>query len=110
MKRQLVRASIVAIGAMRDVNPRLHFCHIDPVINVLPKRPGLAREASTYHLSQFEACDMILGRREPDLGGQENFVDLIGVSFISRSVDAWRRHDRKAARPASSHPPSRFRQ
>ena len=69
MKRQLVRASIVAIGAMRDVNPRLHFCHIDPVINVLPKRPGLAREASTYHLSQFEACDMILGRREPDLGG-----------------------------------------
>ena len=49
------------------------------------------------HLSQFEACDMILGRREPDLGGQGDFVDLIGVSFISRSVDAWRRHDRRAA-------------
>ena len=65
MKRQLVRARIVAIGAMRDVNPPLHFCHTDLVINVLPGRPGLARETSTYDLSQFEACDMILGRREP---------------------------------------------
>jgi hypothetical protein len=81
MKRQLVRASIVAIGAMREVNPRIRFCHIDPLINVLPERPELAREAQTYHLSQFEACEMILGRREPDLGGQEDFVDLIGVNY-----------------------------
>ena len=81
MKRQLVRASIVAIGAMREVNPRIRFCHIDPVINVLAEQPELAREARIYHLSQFEACDMILGRREPDLGGQEDFVDLIGVNY-----------------------------
>jgi hypothetical protein len=71
MKRQLLRASIVA---MRGVNPRLHFCHIDPVINVLPERLALARETPTYHLSRFEACDMIPGRREPDLGGQGDLV------------------------------------
>ena len=46
-----------------------------------PERPELAREARIYHLSQFEACDMILGRRESDLGGQEDFVDLIGVNY-----------------------------
>ena len=60
---------------MREVNPRIRFCHIDPIINVLAERPELAREARIYHLSQFEACDMILGRREPDLGGQGDFVD-----------------------------------
>ena len=47
MKRQLVRASIVAIGAMREVNPRIRFCHIDPIINVLAERPELAREAQS---------------------------------------------------------------
>ena len=51
MKRQLVRASIGAIGAMREVNPRLHFSHFDRVINVLPERQTLARETPTCHLS-----------------------------------------------------------
>lgn len=81
MKRQLVLASVTAIRAMREVNPRIRFCHIDPLINVLPRRPGLEQEAQRYHLSQFEACDMILGRKDPELGGQEDFVDLIGLNY-----------------------------
>jgi hypothetical protein len=81
MKRQLVRASVAAIGAMREVNPHIRLCHIDPLINVLPARPELTEEAHRYHLSQFEACDMILGRREPELGGQEDFIDLIGLNY-----------------------------
>lgn len=81
IKRQLVRASIEAIKSMREVNPRIRFCHIDPMINVLPERPELEAEARTYHLSQFEACDMILGRNSPELGGQEDFVDLIGLNY-----------------------------
>jgi beta-glucosidase/6-phospho-beta-glucosidase/beta-galactosidase len=80
-KKQLVRASVAAIGAMREVNPRIRFCHIDPLINVQPERPELAAEARGYHLSQFEAWDMILGRRNPELGGQEDFVDLIGLNY-----------------------------
>ena len=81
MKRQLVRASIAAIGAMREINPRIRFCHIDPLINVLPETPDLEEEARLYHHSQYEACDMILGRRAPELGGQEDFVDLIGLNY-----------------------------
>ncbi len=81
MKQQLVRASIAAIGAMRAVNPAIRFCHIDPVISIQPERPELTRAAHAYHLSQFQACDMILGRRCPELGGQEDFVDLIGLNY-----------------------------
>ncbi len=80
-KRQLVRASIAAIGAMREINPRIRFCHIDPMINVLPARPEQAEKAHRYHLSQFEACDMILGRKSPELGGQNDFVNLIGLNY-----------------------------
>jgi beta-glucosidase/6-phospho-beta-glucosidase/beta-galactosidase len=81
MKKQLVRASIAAIQAMRAVNSRIRLCHIDPVISIQPERPRLARASRDYHLSQFQACDMILGRRCPELGGQEDFVDLIGLNY-----------------------------
>ncbi|HEX4666876.1 MAG TPA: hypothetical protein VH207_09760 [Chthoniobacterales bacterium] len=81
MKRQLVRASVAAIGALREVNPRIRLCHIDPLINVQPERPELAAEARLHHLSQYEACDMILGRQAPELGGQEDFIDLIGLNY-----------------------------
>ncbi|MBV9007800.1 MAG: beta-glucosidase [Verrucomicrobia bacterium] len=81
MKRQLVRASVAAINAMREVNREIRFCHIDPIINVIPERPENAAEAKAYHLSQFEACDMIMGRTAPELGGREDFVDLVGVNY-----------------------------
>ena len=37
LKVQLVRASIAAIEAIRNVDPRARFVQIDPVINVVPK-------------------------------------------------------------------------
>ena len=83
MKRQLVRASIEAIGAVREVNPRIRICHIDPMINVMAKNPTPENIAAAraYHQSQFEACDMIIGRQAPELGGQDDFVNLIGVNY-----------------------------
>jgi hypothetical protein len=81
MKRQLVRASMAAIGALREVNPRIRLCHIDPLINVQAERPELAAEVRLHLLSQYEACDMILGRQAPELGGQEDFIDLIRLNY-----------------------------
>ena len=36
MKRQLVRASIHAIAAMREANPAVRIAQVDPIINVVP--------------------------------------------------------------------------
>lgn len=83
MKQQLVRASIQAIGAMRQINPQVRVCHIDPMINVIAEQPGPENEiaAQAYHQSQFEACDMITGRKAPELGGSEDCIDLVGVNY-----------------------------
>ncbi len=83
MKRQLVRASIEAIDAIRQINPRVRICHVDPMINVIPKNPTPENVAAArgYHESQFEAGDMLLGRKAPELGGREETVDLIGVNY-----------------------------
>src|SRR5215203_3067369 len=64
MKRQLVRATIESIAAMRAVNPAIRVCQIDPMINVVPRSHASddVRNAADYQVSQFEAWDMILGR------------------------------------------------
>lgn len=83
MKRQLVRATIEAIAAMRAVNPAIRLFQIDPMINVIAKEscPQDAAAAESYRQSQFEAWDMIAGRAQPELGGQEDFLDVIGVNY-----------------------------
>ena len=83
MKRKLVRASVESIKAMRQINPRIRFFHLDPMINVIARDPTPESFAASnaYHRSQFEAYDMITGRQTPELGGQEDFVDFVGVNY-----------------------------
>jgi len=91
MKRQLVRASIEAIHAMRAVNPAIRIIHIDPIINVVPasSTPADVRRAEEYRQSQFQACDMLLGRALPELGGGEELIDIIGVNYYIHNQFVW---------------------
>ena len=83
LKRQLVRASVESIKAMREINPRIKFFHIDPMINVLATNPTPENvaAANAYHRSQFEAYDMLAGRQSPELGGKEDLIDVVGVNY-----------------------------
>jgi beta-glucosidase/6-phospho-beta-glucosidase/beta-galactosidase len=94
MKRQLVRASIEAIHAMRAVNPAIRIFQIDPIINVVPRssRPDDVRNAEGYRVSQFESWDMILGRTQPELGGREDLIDVIGVNYYIHNQFVWQGH------------------
>lgn len=93
LKRQLVRASIAAIAAIREVSPRARFVQIDPLIQVFPRPGDFASRAKAQALTQaqFESWDMLAGRRAPELGGSEACLDIIGVNFYCHNqwiVDA----------------------
>ena len=94
MKRQLVRASILAIEAMRAVNPAIRVVQVDPIINVVPRSPRDEdlRNAESYRLSQFEAWDMILGRVQPELGGRDDLIDVIGANYYVHNQFIWGGH------------------
>ena len=84
LKDQLVRASIAGIEALWDINPLTRITIIDPIINVLPGDPKNAkqvRDAENYRLSQYAAFDMLAGRWKPELGGKEEYLDIIGVNY-----------------------------
>lgn len=81
MKMNLVAAAIAAIDAMRNEDPRARFLSVDPLIHMVPDNEQMrdaAREHSDY---QFQASDMLCGRREPQLGGSPAHLDLVGVNY-----------------------------
>lgn len=83
LKRRLVRANIESIKAIRRIAPDTRFVQTDPAIRVLPSNnsPRTIRDAKNYHESQFQACDMLTGKIEPELGGKPEYLDIVGVNY-----------------------------
>jgi hypothetical protein len=83
LKTQLVRACLAAIDALWDVDPRARILHADPAVHIVPdpERPEDHAEAQGYQLAQYQAWDMIAGQLWPQLGGDERYLDLVGVNY-----------------------------
>lgn len=107
LKRHLVRAALAANEAIHAADPRARILAIDPLIHVAADSAQDADEAAFQHEAQFEAWDMLAGRREPSLGGSERALDLIGVNYyphnqwLARSRDVLA-HDDPRRRPFSA--------
>ena len=83
LKHQLVRASIAAIEAIRQVDPQARFVQVDPAIHIRASndRPGPQREAENARQGQFEAWDMLCGKAWPGLGGRPEYLDILGLNY-----------------------------
>jgi hypothetical protein len=82
-KRQLVRAAVAGVHAMRAADSGCRFLWAEPLIHVAPHNHSKKERegAERMRVSQFEAYDMLLGRIEPELGGSADMVDMIGLNF-----------------------------
>jgi hypothetical protein len=87
LKRQLVRGALRATDALRAELPNLRLIAPEPVIHIVgdPKRPDDVLQAAEYQSAMFEAWDMLSGRAQPELGGKENYLDIIGVNYYDRN-------------------------
>jgi beta-glucosidase/6-phospho-beta-glucosidase/beta-galactosidase len=83
LKRQLIQATLAGIHSIKSVDPTVRILITDPAIHVVPQsdKPSARRAAELYRRSQFEAFDMLSGRREPELGGTPEAVDIIGLNY-----------------------------
>ena len=87
VKRRLVRAALAAMQAMRQVDPRARFLHVEPLVHVVAPadRPDLQAQADMVRSWQWQAWDLLCGRLEPDLGGSPDSLDLLGVNHYHSS-------------------------
>ncbi len=83
LKRQLVRAAIVSVDAIRAVCPAARFVFTDPAIHITSASndPIQKATAEKYRQAQFHALEMLSGKREPQLGGAPAYLDIIGVNY-----------------------------
>ena len=83
LKRILIRSTIAAINAIRQIDSRARFVAVEPLIHIFPKsdsRVDIA-VAAAHNEGQFEAIDLLCGRLEPELGGRPEYLDIFGVNY-----------------------------
>jgi beta-glucosidase/6-phospho-beta-glucosidase/beta-galactosidase len=83
VKRHLVIAALAAVEAIRSADPECRIFWAEPLVHILPRNdePEVAEAARLHRESQFESCDMLLGRLAPELGGGDHGADAIGLNY-----------------------------
>jgi hypothetical protein len=104
IKRQLIRACVASVEAIRLVDRRARFVYPEPTIHVVapPGRPDFQRNANAHVQSQYEAWDMVGGWLSPELGGRPDYLDILGSNFYA--TNEWRTEN-DARIPWDSIPP-----
>lgn len=87
LKRQLIRGAVRASEALLAEVPGVRLVSPEPVIHIVgdPNRPDDVRQAAEYRSAMFEAWDMLTGRAQPELGGREQYLEIIGVNYYDRN-------------------------
>ena len=83
LKVQLARAAIEGMEAIWSVVPNARFTIVDPIVHVIPhpNRPEDNAAAAAHRAAQFQGWDLLAGRLWPQIGGDEKYLDLIGINY-----------------------------
>ncbi len=83
LKCRLVRASLLAIDAIRAEDASARFLHVEPIIHVVPpaEAPWRLDDAARVASWQWQAWDMLRGTLRPEFGGSAGALDLLGVNY-----------------------------
>lgn len=83
LKVQLARAWLAAAAELRAIDPRARLMMAEPLIAIhhvdWSGRPRW--EAQGWHDAQFQAFELVSGRMWPQIGGGEEWLDLVGVNY-----------------------------
>lgn len=82
LKCRLVKAALAGMKAIREVDPRARFMHVEPIVHVVPpmNQPDLQPLADEVASHQWQVWDLLAGTLLPELGGHPEALDLIGVN------------------------------
>ena len=97
LKAQLAKCVIEAIKAIRVIDPDVRFVHIDPILNRIARPDSespVQRFVADFRNHMFESWDIVSGRVRPDLGGQPDYLDFVGLNYyINNQEEVTIRYD-----------------
>lgn len=91
-KRQLVKTAISAARAIKQRWPQATIIWAEPLIHIAPHdlRTSTLRGTQQNLNGMYEAYDWIIGRTEPELGGNPSLVDVVGWNFYPHNQWYWK--------------------
>jgi hypothetical protein len=106
LKPPLVRGAVQASDALRAEVPDVRLVATELVIQIAGDRtnPADVLGAEKYRNAMFEAWDMLCGRMEPELGGDESYLDVLVVNYYDKQ---WWNHGRTIHGHETGHLPYR---
>jgi hypothetical protein len=81
LKRNLVRASIAAAAAVREVAPDATILAIEPLVHIAAGAGHDPSRIAALNEAQHEALDMLDGQLAPELGGGTQVFDVVGLNY-----------------------------
>ena len=80
IKWHLCRAAIAGIRVLRERDPECRIMTIEPLIRVHAGAHSTPARVAQLNNDQFQAADMIAGRMCPELGGRDDYLDVMGFN------------------------------
>ena len=85
IKYHLCRAAILGIGMLKDINPDCRIVLVEPLIKIHPGFETNLEHIENLNGHQFQAMDIIAGRMCPELGGKEDYLEILGFNYYWNS-------------------------
>ncbi|MGY3052585.1 beta-glucosidase/6-phospho-beta-glucosidase/beta-galactosidase [Pedobacter sp. UYEF25] len=84
VKYELMGAYIAGVKLMKEIYPDVLILSTEPLVNIVA--PHFAEEEMMYkaasdHQLQYQSNDILCGRICPELGGKEEYLDLLGLNY-----------------------------
>lgn len=81
IKYHLCKAAILGIQALKDVDLNCVIILVEPLIKIHGSDYENADHLHDLNDHQFQAMDIIAGRMCPELGGHEDYLDILGFNY-----------------------------
>ncbi len=81
IKYHLCKAAIEGIRALKSALPECRIVLVEPLISIHGDIFDDATHVANLNEHQFQAMDIIAGRMCPELGGSEEYLDILGFNY-----------------------------
>ncbi len=89
VKYALMKAYIEGCAAIKSTDANAHILITEPLINIAPScNEQYLDDCKIKNNEQFQVLDMLTGRICPELGGREEYLDILGFNYYSNNQ--WR--------------------
>ncbi|HVX28739.1 MAG TPA: hypothetical protein VHB70_20490 [Parafilimonas sp.] len=84
VKYKLMKAYIEGIAVLKNADDNVMILSSEPLVNMVPPENATEEDiinATVQHEHQFQATDILCGRICPELNGNPDYLDIIGLNY-----------------------------